>query len=109
MAGRKLRDEEDAIACLEAAEESGLSDAMWSRRHGIDGRSLHAWRLNLERRAKGPRDLGPLRVVELVPQRSAEVTQSARFHIRCGAFVVEVAPDFDRDALARVLEVVAAC
>jgi transposase-like protein len=113
MAGRKLRDEEDAVACLEAAEDSGLGDAAWARQHGIDGRSLHAWRLNLERRG-GERSpsASPLRVVELVSSvsSSSSTTSGPRsLRVRCGPFVIEVEPHFDAEVLARLLDVVAAC
>jgi len=110
MAGRKLRDEEDAVACLEAAEVSGLGDAAWARRHGIDGRSLHAWRLNLERRA-GERSpsASPLRVVDLVSSVSTSTSGLRSLRVRCGPFVIEVEPDFDAEVLARLLGVVAAC
>jgi len=54
MAGRKLRDEADARACLAAMEASGLSLSEWARQHGMDGRSLHCWRMSLARRSSSP-------------------------------------------------------
>lgn len=112
MAGRKLRDEEEAVACLQAAEGSGLGDAAWARQHGIDGRSLHAWRLNLERRGDSAPSATPLRVVELVPGPSMSSATSSgprSLRVRCGPFVIEVDPSFDAEVLARVLDMVAAC
>ncbi len=47
MAGRKIKDAKDARACLSAAKASGLTNAEWARGEGIDGRSLHAWQMNL--------------------------------------------------------------
>jgi hypothetical protein len=46
----------------------GLTAGEWAREHGIDGRSLNAWRMNLARRTpvKHRADLEP-RLVELVP------------------------------------------
>jgi hypothetical protein len=38
MAGRKIRDREDAQACLKAARAArGQSQAQWARQQGIDG------------------------------------------------------------------------
>ena len=109
VAGRKLRDEDEAVACLEAADISGLGDAAWARRHGIDGRSLHAWRLNLERReGTGSSGRSPVRVVELVPGLAPR-EEGQGLRVRCGAFVVEVEPNFDAGVLTRVLEVLASC
>ena len=105
MAGRKIRDAEDARACLDAVDAAGLERAEWARANGIDGRSLNAWRLNLER----PRRRQPagLRLVELVPEVARAATVGLR--VSCGPFVVEVPDDFDEHALARLLCLVAAC
>ena len=103
MAGRKIRDEREARACLEAVDQSGMERAHWARANGIDGRSLNAWRLNLERTPR-PRP-SELRLVELVAEDSVD----AGFRVECGPFVVEVPPGFDEGALARLLGVVATC
>ena len=50
MAGRKIRDEADAHRCLRAAGSAGGSDVEWANAHGVDARSLQAWRMNLGRR-----------------------------------------------------------
>ncbi|MEN9580190.1 MAG: hypothetical protein RJA70_3199 [Pseudomonadota bacterium] len=52
-AGRKIEDEREARRCLAAARRAGLGLGEWARARGIDGRSLHAWQLGLERRARG--------------------------------------------------------
>jgi hypothetical protein len=103
MAGRKIRDVGDARECLDAARASGLARAQWAHENGVDARSLNAWRLNLERRRRRP----TLRVVELVP--AAPATTASPLRVQCGPFVIEVAPDFDDDALARLLAVMASC
>ena len=36
---RKIRDESDAITCLNAVEASGLARVDWAHQHGIDARS----------------------------------------------------------------------
>lgn len=103
MPGRKIRDERDALDCLDRYERSGLDFRDWVRLHEVDGRSLHCWKLSLEK--KRPR---PLRLVELVPDRPPASKPTA-YLIRCGEFAVEVGGDFDQETLARILEVVAAC
>ena len=72
---RKIEDESDARRCLRAAKLSGRGSGEWARTHGIDGRSLNAWGVNLARRGttaaprrrkpKAPRPAHAL--VELVP------------------------------------------
>lgn len=101
---RKIRDAEDARACLSAAAVSGEPRASWARRHGVDARSLNAWRVNLARGAEvAP---GVLRLVELVP---AEPDRSRVWRVRCGRFEVEVDAVFDEEELVRLLSAVARC
>ena len=104
MAGRKIKDERDASQCLQAALQSGVSRKQWARDHGVDARSLNAWHMNLTRRT--PRTAPGLRLVELVPGRSNERSPLV---LRCGAWEVEVADDFDEDLLVRVMDLVALC
>ena len=106
MAGRRIRDACDARECLAEEAASGLTRAEWARRERIDGRSLNAWRLNLERRASAG---SALRLVELVSTVETPQSQPTALRMRCGVFVVEVDRDFDRDTLARLLAVVALC
>ena len=105
MAGRKIRDEVDARACLSAAAGSGLGRSEWARTHDVDCRSLNAWWLNLGRPTSST-ELEPVRLVELVTGRP---TGPARYVIRCGDFAVEVDDRFDDATLHRLLGVVAAC
>ena len=46
--GREVHDEVEARRCLLAAKRADRAGE-WARAHGIDGRSLHAWLVNLER------------------------------------------------------------
>ena len=101
MAGRKVRDVREARQCLHEVAQSGVDRVQWAREHGIDARSLNAWRVNLER--GGP--TGGLRLVELVPERAS----SGAVSVRCGVFTVHVEGVFDERLLARVLAVVASC
>lgn len=106
MARRKVRDEQEAHELLAGAEAAGADLATWARTHGIDGRSLNAWSLNLDRRRHhGSADA--LRVVELIPKEPA--APPSMLTIRCGPFVVDVSPGVDEHLLARVLSTVSTC
>jgi hypothetical protein len=116
--GRKIEDELEARRCLLAASRGRLSAGEWARAHGIDGRSLHAWQMNLERRGtmaprrrrKARTAMATRALVELVPA-TPSVTITGR-----GRYVLEVAGarvEFDDDAsvatLRRVLEALRSC
>ncbi len=113
MAGRKIRDGQDARRCMAAAKAGGLSRGEWARQHGIDGRSLFAWGKNLERGdktriAKKPGRTRKKRggLVELIADaRPAE----SRYVIRSGQLAVEVDDNFEEATLARLLKVIATC
>ena len=105
MAGRKIRDEKEARRCLSAAAKSGQQRGEWARDNGIDGRSLNAWRLNIERGGT-ERSSRDLRLVELVAAVQQPRTQ---YRVRCGEFVVEVDNLFDGEVLGRLLAVMARC
>jgi transposase-like protein len=111
MAGRKVRSADEARACLARAADSGMERAEWARVHGIDARSLNAWRLNLERgrRTAGVPAAPPLRLVELVPADARQQVSPAVYRVRHGPFVVEFGEDFDEQILRRLLVTVAAC
>ncbi len=102
---RKIVDEKDARTCLSAVAKSGDPLRSWARRHGIDGRSLRAWHLNLSTRRS------PSKMVELVP--TSIVTSmgiaARRYVVRVGDACVEVGDDFDAGTLQRILEVLRAC
>mgnify|MGYP003376537658 CR=1 FL=1 len=101
MERRKIRDSAEARRCLAAAASSGLPRAAWAHAQGLDARSLNAWRMVLDRAAKGP----SVGFVELVPRPAPTAT----YRIRCGAFEVEVTGDFDEGRLGRLLRLVASC
>ena len=105
MERRKVRDAEEARACLAAVAESGMERAAWARANGISGRSLNAWRLILDRKA---RRAPPLRLVEWVAVSPVTV-EGPRYVVRCGPWSVEVDERFDADVLRRLLDVVATC
>jgi hypothetical protein len=113
--GRKIEDERDAARCLRAAERRGLSAGDWARAHGVDGRSLHAWEMNLARRGttwpakrrKASSRSGPKKalhaLVELVPA-STPVVQAGRYALVVGGARVEFGDDASVATLRRVLE-----
>lgn len=111
MSKRKIKDEVEARKCLADVSASRLSLAEWARAHGVDGRSLNSWRVNLARR-----EGGRPRLVEWVPSGAAAVEtapfrmlEPARYTVRCGDLAVEVDEHFNADTLRRLLRVVASC
>lgn len=114
---RKIRDEKEARRCVAAARAAG-NLGLWARAHGYDGRSLHAWAMNLARRApatKAVQRAGPARnareeapaLVELVPPPST--MPAGRLMVVLGDIRIEVGPDFDPATLRQLLEVLRAC
>lgn len=97
---RKVVDEQEARALLGAVARSGSTLKAWANQHGIDGRSLHMWQVNLERSASGGEPA--LRLVELVaPQRP-----TSRYVVRLGDDIaIEVDDGFHDDTLRRLLAV----
>lgn len=113
MPGRKVRDEVEARRFLDAVACSGLERADWARQHGIDARSLNAWRLVVARKdgqGRGRRaSSGSLEFLELVPTPLSPA-RPAVLGLHLGDILLEVPADFDDDHLRRVLQVVlAAC
>lgn len=108
MAGRRILDEQDARRCLAAAKASQASLAEWSRAHGVDGRSLNLWRVNLERRG-GPRPSGALKVVELVPVPTSPSGTRGPFRLHIRGVELEVGADFDEQALGRLVGLLKSC
>jgi hypothetical protein len=116
--GRKIEDESEAERCLSAVRRSGLSAGEWGRAHGVDGRSLHAWQMNLERRSEAPRPKRrkpkPARpahaLVELVPAtRSLATSRGARYVLEVAGARIEFGDDVSAATLRRVLEAVRSC
>lgn len=114
---RKIRDEEDARACIEAVEAAGGDVGAWARAHGVDGRSLNRWRFNLARRGHSTRGAGasrrvaaisaPLQLVELVP--TAPVRETARYVVRVGDVELELDDGFLDETLRRIVGVLRSC
>jgi hypothetical protein len=114
MERRKIRDEADARTCIAAVRASKLTAREWARFEGIDGRSLRAWTINLERGANSTkltrsqtRLPQPLRLVELIPSTSAR--SAGRYVVRVGVHAVEVDDQFAEATLRRLVAVLAPC
>lgn len=105
---RKIVDERDARACLAAVARSGETLRAWTKRHGVDGRSLHSWKRNLSRRKSVTAPAERPRLVELVPV-SRVPAPVRRYVVRVGDASIEVGDDFDTETLRRLVEVVRAC
>lgn len=103
---QKIEDERQARRCLKAAKAAGLSAGEWAREHGIDGRSLNAWRINLSR-PTSEREVPPLRLVELVP--AAIERSDARYLVRLGDAAIDVGADFDEATLVRLVRALRSC
>ena len=117
--GRKIENEWEAVRCLRAAERQGVSAGDWARRHGVDGRSLHAWQMNIARRGtKWPRKrpkasskaAPPVHaLVELVPGVTSAAPGPGRYALVVGSARVEFGDDVSVATLRRVLEVLRSC
>ena len=106
MAGRKIRDEADARRCLRGVAVAGGDAVGWSRAHGVDARSLRAWRMNLDRRGTGRSQA--LQVVELVTVTPAQAAV-ARYVLTIGDVAVEFDDAFSGETLARVVRALRTC
>lgn len=76
MARRKLKSEAEAREALAAVSASGLSGVDWAAANGVDARSLHGWRLSLQRKDRALAEEAPLRLVEwVVPPAEAALAR----------------------------------
>lgn len=107
MAGRKIKNEADARACLGAVKAAGVERVAWSRANGIDARSLNAWRVALERRAISTSAAANPKLVELVP-RGRNVT-SARYVLTVCDSQLEFDDACSGETIARVVRALRAC
>lgn len=104
---RKIEDERDARACLKAAKAARLSAGEWARQHGVDGRSLNAWRMNLSRRGVKRSAPSTPRLVELVPASLPRV--EARYVVRLAGAEIEVTDTFHEESLVRLVRALRSC
>ena len=109
---RKVRDQAEAHEFLGRLADSNMELPEFCARHGIDGRSLNCWRLNLERQQDvgvPPPTRAPegLRLVEVLPATAPQPPATYRVHVL--DVVVEVDDSFHEDTLARLIRAVARC
>jgi hypothetical protein len=118
---RKIEDERDARECLAAVRAAGGDIGAWARSHGVDGRSLNAWRVNLARGLAGSRgrrkkrasrtqaQVAPIsaKLVEIVAAPSAP--SPARYALQIGTTAVEFGDDFREETLRRVVAMLRSC
>ena len=90
---------------MKAAKAAGLSLGSWARQHGVDGRSLHAWAVNLGLVPKASAAKPTL--IELVPSPSPRA--AARYVVRVGDVAIEVDDDFTDETLGRLVRAIRAC
>lgn len=108
MAGRRIFNEQDARRSLAAAKSTRGGVAAWAREHGIDGRSLNAWRVNLQRRGvTRVRAVAP-KLIELVPAASRTVAH-APYLLRVGGVELELGDDFEEHGLRRLVGLLKSC
>lgn len=104
MRRRKIRDEADARACLAGVRSAGGDRVAWAHAHGVDARSLNAWRVALERRGS----VAGAGLIELVPTSSPGLGM-ARYVVDLGAARIELDDHFSADTLQRVVRALRAC
>ncbi len=109
MAGRKVFNEQDARRCLTAVKASGHELGAWAREHGVDGRSLNVWRVNLQRRGVRRVRAAAPKLVELVVAPRTVVGPRAPFVLRIGDVGLEVGDHFDEASLRRLVGVLKSC
>jgi len=116
-AGRRIADEAEARRCIRAAERAGQRAGEWARAHGVDGRSLRAWRLNLARRQtvavakrRAPKVRPPVAsaLVELIPRQPA-IGSHARYLLEVGGARLAFDDDVSADTLRRVIQALRSC
>jgi hypothetical protein len=115
---KKVKDEQEARRFLLAVEAEGGDIRSWARAHGVDGRSLQAWRVNLARwGTKAPRlhrrrprtaRAAPMSgVVELLPTATASGT--GRYVLEIGGARIELGDNFCESTLRRLVGVLRSC
>ena|ERR1700761_6134579 len=104
---RKIKDDRDARASLRAARVAGVSVGEWAREHGVDGRSLNAWRINLSRSGATEEEAAKPRLVELVPPAPSRT--NARYVVHVDDARIELTDDFREETLVRLVRALRVC
>jgi hypothetical protein len=123
MSRRRIEDEAEARRCLLAIEREGWDIRTWAHAHGVDGRSLHAWRVNLARSStrtpeRRQREMANFatsasELVELVPAPVHRIaptpSNTGRYVLAIGDARVEFTDDFSEPTLRRIIGVLRSC
>jgi hypothetical protein len=113
---RRIESELEARRCLSRVEAEDTQIGAWARSHGIDGRSLNMWRVNLARRGAAPNaargrqpgtSVTATDVVELVPM--AMPSAAVRYVLEIGGARLEIGDDFSEPTLRRLIGVLRSC
>ena len=108
MPRRKITEEPDALALIQAFEASGLPLPQFAKERGVDGRSLLCWIRNLERRSRRAQDRAPtVRFVELVSTPPTPTPTTYRLHL--DEVVLELSDAFDDEMVRRLVRVLRRC
>lgn len=84
--------------------------AAWARAHGVDGRSLNAWRVNLESRGAPRPRAGAPKLVELVPAPAGTVAAARTpYVLHIAGVELEVGDDFNEQSLRRLVGLLKSC
>ena len=78
----------------------------WARAHGIDGRSLNAWKVNLAKRGVRRR-AKTARLIELVP--SVARVSPSRYVVHVGNVRLELGDDFNDQSVRRLVGLLRTC
>jgi transposase-like protein len=116
---RKVVDEREARALLARAARPGMDLVTVARAHGVDGRSLNAWKSNLARGARKStrahraperaRSKGLVELVSAVIHESLPRAGAGRYTLRVMGAELEFGDDVRADTLRRVIEALRSC
>jgi hypothetical protein len=109
MAGRRVINEQDARRCLAAAKAWRGGLAAWACAHGVDGRSLNCWRVNLKRRSSAGGDALAPRLVEVVPAAMPVTTGRTPYVLYVRGVELEFGDDFEEQSLRRLVGLLKSC
>jgi transposase-like protein len=109
MERRRISGEAEAQSALRAIARSGIGIREWAREHGVDGRSLNAWKMALARRGQSSaerRRTAKAALVELVPTKRVP---SGRYVLRVGDISLEFGDDASEEMLRRAIGFLRSC
>jgi transposase-like protein len=103
---RKVRDEADAQDLLAQLADNGDELRAFCAEHGVDGRSLRAWRRRLHPQPDPSEPPQTFQLMELVPDVLRQ-PERPTYRIHCQDLYIEFDDHFDDHSLRRILDVLA--